>query len=853
MLQSDYLYKKKDLKKRTIIPVIFTLLCFASIKTYAQLESHLIANEAWLKGNFVEIGVNSKGVFGSNTLNAPPNFHDNREDSNNLFGFIANPKMDGWIDYDGDFFTPGQPEEGFTIEIDGINYSNNNTDNTENILGQIIDVDIVESDCFEDTARIRWTGTIDNVQINRDYSITENGLFIQMITRITNISSEVKQDVYFMHNLDPDNNVTLTGIFATDLEVLSQPSAANNISLVNASQTPSTPTTQDADGSSISFYANDERARVTYGNFSNRNASNVWNGSPGLGFESTVGPVINSDLAISIAFRLNDIQPNETKTFVYYYILEEIDDTFVPLIVNITTTSPTSCGGNEGEILLSGLTAGEDYIISYEKDGVLVPAMTYTANALGNIVFTGLSAGSYTNFSIEYASCTTNLDTVYELSDPLSPTFTVDKIDPSNCEGDDGSLVLSGFIAGEDVILSYTLNGVLVPEFTLTPDTSGEIVIPNLVNGDYSNFDARYGLIGCSTILTDIVTLDGTFPFTIDTIPAQFYCDSDLDFVTNIDFSSLDAFVLGSLPSSEYEVTYHDSSDNAMNNIQISKTNYETTGDPTYNIFVRVENITSGCFEIGSFPITVDIPSDFEFNDDFLCLLPDGSNDPDFNLPIALGLDETLHTFEWFYNNTSIANTTSSFIIENTGTYRVTVTTISTGCTLTKELEIFPSAKPSSVDVTLESDLFSDIHVVRVNAVGLGDYEYRLDNGNYQSSPVFEDVPAGDHLFYINDINGCGEVVVDKLIIDYPRFFTPNEDGVNDRWQIVGINALREPLIHIVNRYGKTLKIMDKNDIGWDGTYGGKMLPRNDYWFVLYYTDESGARKKIQANFTLIR
>ena len=163
-------------------------LCLTNI-TYAQLETHLISGEGWAKGDYVEIGINAKGVYGASTYNKPTSFHDNREsDINNLFGFIANPLADGWVDYDGDFFTPGDPEEGFCVSINGINYNNNNNSSLFQIPGEVKGVNVISSDCFDDTAQIFWEGNVDGLNIKRYYSVTKDGLFIQMSTTIKNIS-----------------------------------------------------------------------------------------------------------------------------------------------------------------------------------------------------------------------------------------------------------------------------------------------------------------------------------------------------------------------------------------------------------------------------------------------------------------------------------------------------------------------------------------------------------------------------------------------------------------------------------------------------------------------------------------
>ncbi|MEE1974390.1 T9SS type B sorting domain-containing protein, partial [Maribacter flavus] len=73
----------------------------------------------------------------------------------------------------------------------------------------------------------------------------------------------------------------------------------------------------------------------------------------------------------------------------------------------------------------------------------------------------------------------------------------------------------------------------------------------------------------------------------------------------------------------------------------------------------------------------------------------------------------------------------------------------------------------------------------------------------------------------------------DVYLLYYPKFFTPNDDGDNDFWQIK--NSAREPLnkLYIYNRYGKLIVQLNPNDFGWDGTYNGNNLPSDDYWFLL--------------------
>ena len=127
---------------------------------------------------------------------------------------------------------------------------------------------------------------------------------------------------------------------------------------------------------------------------------------------------------------------------------------------------------------------------------------------------------------------------------------------------------------------------------------------------------------------------------------------------------------------------------------------------------------------------------------------------------------------------------------------------------------------------------------------------YQLDNGNFQYSNIFENVSFGCHTIKVTDLYGCTELSSSVFIFDYPKFFTPNNDGYNDYWNIVIENT--DPNLCIFDRYGKLLKEINQNEIGWDGTYNGNKLPSTDYWFVLEY-DECGVRKTFKSHFGLMR
>ena len=73
-----------------------------------------VGSNAYFRGNYIEAGLSDRGTFGAPNGTRPSGYHSSRM---SLLGFIANPAKDGWINYDGDYFIPGSPEEGFALEI----------------------------------------------------------------------------------------------------------------------------------------------------------------------------------------------------------------------------------------------------------------------------------------------------------------------------------------------------------------------------------------------------------------------------------------------------------------------------------------------------------------------------------------------------------------------------------------------------------------------------------------------------------------------------------------------------------------------------------------------------------------
>jgi len=214
-------------------------------------------------------------------------------------------------------------------------------------------------------------------------------------------------------------------------------------------------------------------------------------------------------------------------------------------------------------------------------------------------------------------------------------------------------------------------------------------------------------------------------------------------------------------------------------------------------------------------------------------------------------LARPFHTYEW-----DTGETTSSIDVTQNGTYTVTVTNSQNGvsCSESKAISVVVSSPPVITDIEIED--LQEENIITVITEDTGNLEYQLDNGPYQSSPVFEGVLAGEHTIAVNDKRGCGVVSQQIVVVGFPKFFTPNGDGMNDNSLVLGVTNLENPLVSIYDRFGKLLVQLAGNSQGWDGTLDGTLMPSDDYWFKLTYTGENGLlneAKYVNNHFSLKR
>lgn len=338
--------------------------------------------------------------------------------------------------------------------------------------------------------------------------------------------------------------------------------------------------------------------------------------------------------------------------------------------------------------------------------------------------------------------------------------------------------------------------------------------------------------------------------------------NDDYDGISVFDFRNAKTAILALLPSpkNNYTIKYYETEADALaeTNEITNTTAYRNTISPNQQkIWVRIDsNLDNSCYGLGNYiTLKVNPKPNIDINDNHAYDKLICSNLPTFFVKLDAGiLDNSSvnnYTYSWSKDNTILAGETKPTLDVNTeGNYSVVVTSLA-GCSRTRTINITASdiAHISTIDIVE----LNDNNTVTINTTGQGDYEYSLDevNGPYQKSNFFNNVPSGIHEIYIRDKNGCGIINETIAILGVPKFFTPNNDGFNDYWNIKGINAEfnSKTVIHIFDRFGKLIKDINPQSQGWDGTFNGHQLPADDYW----YTAKLENNKEIKGHFSLKR
>ncbi len=286
--------------------------------------------------------------------------------------------------------------------------------------------------------------------------------------------------------------------------------------------------------------------------------------------------------------------------------------------------------------------------------------------------------------------------------------------------------------------------------------------------------------------------------------------------------------------------------------------------------------ITPALSEPGSYTITYNVPAfggclavpintgvllnplpKPEISDGRICIDSDGNTFR--SVLLETGLNDSEYDFVWSYNGTIISGANQSNLLAAAlGNFAVTVTNVTTGCFAEPVVAtVSETQTPTDFYLSLSESFTGNAEItVTVNG-GSGPFLYQMDDDVPQESNIFLNPKTGIHQIYVTDIYGCTNLTSQISVMEYPKIFTPNDDGYSDKWNVRYLSEQTNAKIFIYDRYGKLLKQIAPNGEGWDGMHNGRMAPSNDYWFTVEYQviDQTGKKvwEQFKSHFALKR
>ena len=205
-------------------------------------------------------------------------------------------------------------------------------------------------------------------------------------------------------------------------------------------------------------------------------------------------------------------------------------------------------------------------------------------------------------------------------------------------------------------------------------------------------------------------------------------------------------------------------------------------------------------------------------------------------------------SYEW-NGNFNDRNQIQTFVVKNEGKYRVRVAI--PGCSVNDTIEVRYKS-PSTLSFGPDKLLCEDDSVL-LNP-GIMNGKYLWQDGSTKS--YFIVTRPGTYSVRVDDACGSFSDTINftsslcKLYV--PNAFTPNNDGKNDLFKVLGYDNLSFFRFTVYNRWGAELFSSSVPERGWDGTLKGKPQPAGVYVWVLKYKKKYKPESFLQNGIILL-
>lgn len=496
--------------------------------------------------------------------------------------------------------------------------------------------------------------------------------------------------------------------------------------------------------------------------------------------------------------------------------------------------TPSSCNIADGSILnITGTGTGTLRFKWYDVNQKLVAS---TAD------LTNVPAGSYTLELSDDSKCITPVSKTYQVGQKMEVTVNEGqlKITPATCAGNDGSI--TGLVIENATQIQW--QNIVTNAIYTTNDLTG------VASGTYRL--TATGANGCSHVENFNIGTTAHFPTIVKTDTVTGVCDqnagsiivtfnlqpTDPPYTYKVISHSNQLVGNGSVvysPAAPTKITIPIAQADSLYTLVLADPHYCTMEVAEYKLPAPVFSIT----ESPAFLIRDDACG--RHTGAIVGLSLKGGT------PFDLSCPSCSQKWTWKDSTGNVVAQTAFYLVDvGKGTYDVTVADIA-GCVATAQFTVGDSTAEAIPPIIKDNPtlcLPGQTELTVINPVK--GYKYRLYDST-QTNLITENEYGTFYVnvthttrYYITSALGLCEsaytpaivtVVAPGVII--PNTFTPNNDGVNDYWNIPHISDFPGAEVSIYDRDGLLVYHSINYSRPFDGTYNGKPLPVGTYYYIV--------------------
>ncbi len=177
------------------------------------------------------------------------------------------------------------------------------------------------------------------------------------------------------------------------------------------------------------------------------------------------------------------------------------------------------------------------------------------------------------------------------------------------------------------------------------------------------------------------------------------------------------------------------------------------------------------------------------------------------------------------------------------GSYEYTLSDAN-GCTYTDNIEVLPPFLPklsyTLTPPTCEYNFDGSINVEVTQ--GYPPFVYEWSDGKSES--FIDSLPPKRYRLVVTDSAACSSSLLEVIIpyvynecFYFPSAFTPNDDGINDIYEVSSIFGREPTILTIYNRLGNIIH-QTEDTLNWDGKYRNQKCPLGKYYFHLQFANQ---------------